>query len=203
MCTSGPPRRTLYWRFIQYSQVYFLFYVGSVCCIPVLEVAAFLLFSPHHCIQPSTIVLNALLFTLYKLPLNNYSPFKHTLHTGRKAKEFGTAKLVGNLYRGEFDGYGVMTYRDGSVYMGDWKHSLKEGWGMYRGSEGSEYVGAFKQGLRHGWGVLSNANGDEYVGEFFVCWLCFVVLCCVLLCVELGVYCECDCECVDVLLFVG
>ena len=95
--------------------------------------------------------------------------------TGRKIKDFGSARLVGNVFRGLFDGYGVMTYGDGSMYMGDWKLSKREGWGMYRSSDGTEYMGMYKEGVRHGWGVQTNSNGDEYVGKSFL--LIFFALC--------------------------
>lgn len=84
--------------------------------------------------------------------------------TGHRSKAFGTAKLVGNVLRGEFDGYGVMTWRNGATYMGDWAQSRRNGWGLFRHPDGSEYLGCFKDGVRHGWGVQINANGDEYIG---------------------------------------
>ena len=90
----------------------------------------------------------------------------YPIMTGRKSKDFGTAKLVGNVYRGEFDGYGVMTWRNGSTYIGDWKHSKRDGWGVCRDSEGNEYIGCFKEGVRQGWGVQTNSNGDEYIGKY-------------------------------------
>jgi hypothetical protein len=79
--------------------------------------------------------------------------------------------ISGNVADDQFNGYAVMTWRDGSTYWGDWQDGLRHGVGIHRTGysspcgEGIEYVGAYKAGRRHGWGMLTNANGDEYLGE--------------------------------------
>lgn len=84
----------------------------------------------------------------------------------------GGAVISGNVARDQFSGYAVMTWRDGSTYMGDWAAGQRHGFGIHRSGAdsksgpGLEYVGCYKDGKRHGWGLLSNANGDEYVGEW-------------------------------------
>jgi len=88
--------------------------------------------------------------------------------TGRKIKEYGKsdAKFFGNVLKGIMSGYGVITWRNGSTYMGDWEDNKKHGWGIFRSMDGTEYVGSFREGVRSGWGIMSNANGDEYIGEW-------------------------------------
>jgi hypothetical protein len=115
----------------------------------------------HVYIRPST---QAIILSVYPV------------QTGRRTKDFGTARLTGNVRRGEFDGYGVMTWRNGAMYMGDWARSKRNGWGLFRHPDGGEYMGCFKNGVRHGWGVQINANGDEYMGEWFVYRTCCVAV---------------------------
>jgi radial spoke head protein 1 len=39
------------------------------------------------------------------------------------------------------EGYGTMTYSDGSIYMGQWKKDMKEGYGIYKCPNGAVYYG--------------------------------------------------------------
>ncbi len=84
----------------------------------------------------------------------------------------GGAVISGNVAQDQFSGYAVMTWRDGSTYLGDWAGGRRDGFGIFRSGvdsmsgPGLEYVGCYKDGKRHGWGLLCNANGDEYLGEW-------------------------------------
>lgn len=47
---------------------------------------------------------------------------------------------------GKFNGYGVMRWPNGSIYVGDWKDNLRHGEGIYVDKYGAEYVGGFVEG---------------------------------------------------------
>lgn len=106
-------------------------------------------------------------------------------------------KYRGSLatYRGQFDnkekdGYGIMIYKDGSIYEGDWKRDRRDGYGRYVSAEGDLYLGDWvkdiregkgislsldfsfydgdwKNDMRHGVGKESYSEGSVYKGEFF------------------------------------
>lgn len=37
-------------------------------------------------------------------------------------------KYAGQFYNGEMHGRGVMEYKDGAVYEGDWSRNVRQGW---------------------------------------------------------------------------
>jgi len=76
------------------------------------------------------------------------------------------AKIEGQVEGGDFNGYGTMTWPEGSVYVGDWCNGSREGWGIFTTRGGIQYVGNWKSSLRHGFGVATHPNGEEYVGEW-------------------------------------
>jgi hypothetical protein len=81
----------------------------------------------------------------------------------------GGAVMKGKVNREkEYDGLGVLSWRDGSSYVGFWKHDKRNGFGIYRSPEGIEYAGMWREGIRHGFGSLRHPNGEEYVGEWEV-----------------------------------
>lgn len=55
-----------------------------------------------------------------------------------------------NLKSGK-DGY--MKYKDGSIYIGEWKSNKRDGYGKMIYSNGDIYEGNWEQGLKHGEGV--------------------------------------------------
>ena len=50
------------------------------------------------------------------------------------------------------EGKGVMLYRSGRVYEGDWKGELRHGRGYEKYANGNVYIGAFGSGKAHGHG---------------------------------------------------
>jgi hypothetical protein len=78
-------------------------------------------------------------------------------------------------YFGEVDdknrphGYGIKTYSDGSIYLGDWfegvRHSVKNKASWSR-NDGLQYDGTWLNDLKHGSGVLRYPDGSVYRGEF-------------------------------------
>lgn len=75
-------------------------------------------------------------------------------------------------YRGDFHktyhrhGKGVMTYRNGDVYEGEWVSNRRNGNGTMRYASGERYQGQWKDDERHGTGVSQMANGAVYRGTF-------------------------------------
>lgn len=74
-------------------------------------------------------------------------------------------------YDGEIDenglcsGNGTFTYKNGDVYVGEWKGGVRHGKGKMTYSDGY-YDGEWKNGVRDGYGVDSFANGFRYEGQF-------------------------------------
>lgn len=78
----------------------------------------------------------------------------------------------GELVNGKISGIGILTNSVGKYY-GEVKESAstyaflpQNGIGMSAFSNGTEYYGNYQNGLYHGIGILSLANGDKYEGEF-------------------------------------
>lgn len=91
----------------------------------------------------------------------------YPIEEGQKSKVLPSGAIIdGNLKNNHLSGYGVMTWRNGSTYLGDWEKDLRHGFGIYRTLYGTEYSGGWSEGKRHGFGVYVNELGEEYVGEW-------------------------------------
>jgi len=64
------------------------------------------------------------------------------------------------------DGIGLIEYKDGDTYEGEWRNSEFHGQGTYKYANGENYIGEFKGGKRDGQGTYTFANGERDVGEF-------------------------------------
>ncbi len=78
----------------------------------------------------------------------------------------------GTVYEGEFrfgepEGYGTMTWADGSSYEGEFREGVRHGKGIQKNDDESVYKGDFVDGFMHGQGAYHFACGHEYVGEFY------------------------------------
>lgn len=65
-----------------------------------------------------------------------------------------------------FNGEGIYTYQDGSMYEGTFAKGLTHGFGAWCFPNGDKYVGEFKENYQHGSGVVYHVNGDQTVGEW-------------------------------------
>ena len=82
----------------------------------------------------------------------------------------------GDMYLGEFkndklDGQGTYTFGansqwPGDKYIGEYKNSKRDGQGTYTFADGEEYIGQYKNGIRDGQGTYTFADGEKYVGEY-------------------------------------
>ena len=68
---------------------------------------------------------------------------------------------------GRRHGYGVMHFRIGDVYQGQWVHDFQDGRGVYyNAKERSVLMGEFRYGYAHGHGVKCYQDGSMYTGNF-------------------------------------
>ena len=65
-----------------------------------------------------------------------------------------------------YEGLGVHTYADGSVYAGDWRAGRRAGWGVFTTPDGCRYAGRWRADKQEGLGVASYPSGNRYEGEF-------------------------------------
>jgi len=61
---------------------------------------------------------------------------------------------------------GIMSYADGSKYVGEFKYGKINGLGTMSYADGSKYVGEFKDSYMSGRGTMIYADGSKYVGGF-------------------------------------
>jgi len=62
--------------------------------------------------------------------------------------------------------HGVVKYKSGSKYDGEWVDNKRHGQGTYYYAKGNKYIGSWLDGKRNGRGTFMFANGDQYVGDF-------------------------------------
>ncbi|MCY4129390.1 MAG: hypothetical protein OXG15_09155 [Gammaproteobacteria bacterium] len=73
----------------------------------------------------------------------------------------------GPLVNGLREGFGKLTYADGSVYEGEFANNLPSGNDeILSFADGRRYQGTFIEGQMQGYGTLEWPNGDVYVGTF-------------------------------------
>jgi hypothetical protein len=63
-------------------------------------------------------------------------------------------------------GKGAYTWKDGSLYKGEWKNSMRHGFGTYTWPGGKKYQGHWQQNVQSGKGKMLWANGDTYDGDW-------------------------------------
>ncbi len=81
--------------------------------------------------------------------------------------EKGTHPIYnGEVEDGKPNGIGILIYKDGRKYVGNWKNGKWNGKGKYSFNDGFGYEGEWKNGVENGIGILTYSNGDKYEGEF-------------------------------------
>ena len=73
---------------------------------------------------------------------------------------------IGEFKNGKYSGQGTMNFADGGIYKGKWKNNQLNGHGTYIYPNGTTYTGEFKNSLKNGQGIYTFANGDVYSGEW-------------------------------------
>ena len=81
--------------------------------------------------------------------------------------EKGTHPIYkGDVENGKPNGLGVITFPDGSKFVGEHKDGGKNGQGIFTFSWGGKYVGEYKNGKQNGQGTETYPSGSKYVGEY-------------------------------------
>ena len=87
--------------------------------------------------------------------------------------EKGTHPIYkGDVENGKPNGLGVITFLDGSKFVGEYKDGEKNGQGIFTFSWGGKYEGEYKDGKQNGqgtytqYGSLLYPDGRKYVGEY-------------------------------------
>ena len=76
------------------------------------------------------------------------------------------SKYIGEFKDGKFSEQGTFTYKDGTTYFGEFVEGKFNGQGTHTTMDGKKYVGEWKDNLRHGKGIFTNQLGETYEGEF-------------------------------------
>lgn len=70
----------------------------------------------------------------------------------------------GQLKSSQKSGFGMLTWHDGSWYIGSWQDNDINGWGILSLRQGGEFAGCFKNNKLNGYGKCDFPNGDRYIG---------------------------------------
>lgn len=92
-------------------------------------------------------------------------------------KPHGSGKMVfaktdirksytGQWKNGDFDGEGILLYKNGDSYSGEFKDGMPHGIGKYMDAEGTYYQGSWEHGMRSGQGQLYANQKLVFAG----CW---------------------------------
>ena len=89
----------------------------------------------------------------------------------KKENGYGTltwndgSKHVGQYRDGKADGYGILTFSNGDKYKGQYKDNEENGFGTYTFASGSVYAGQHKDGSPNGYGTYNLINGEKFIGQ--------------------------------------
>jgi hypothetical protein len=78
---------------------------------------------------------------------------------GHNGAEYEEATYEGNFKAGKREGFGIMTWADGSLYKGVWKNDMRHDGEMIM-SNGNIYRGGFKDDKFSGQGMLLNGRDN-------------------------------------------
>ena len=73
--------------------------------------------------------------------------------------------IQGIFENGTLNGYGVITYSNGSIYEGEIRNNNANGYGKFVGSAGYKNLGYWKDGVESGRSITIYKSGDCYIGE--------------------------------------
>ena len=79
---------------------------------------------------------------------------------------FKDCQFFGEFNAGQLQGKGIMVYKSGRFYEGDFYQNAPEGYGEEVFENGDSYHGKYKKGFKVGFGVYTYYNSDIYKGEF-------------------------------------
>ena len=64
------------------------------------------------------------------------------------------------------DGYGVLRWRDGKKYEGNFVNDKREGQGTFIWADGRKFIGDWKAGKQHGVGTYISKDGVQRQGQW-------------------------------------
>lgn len=70
-------------------------------------------------------------------------------------------RYAGDLSEGVRHGKGILKFRNGAEYDGQWARGRMDGYGSYLWPDAKIYKGTWESGLRHGEGTLSFPSGER------------------------------------------
>jgi len=76
----------------------------------------------------------------------------------------GDIKYYGELVANYRHGKGLQIWRDGAIYMGQWKYHKADGIGKFKHSDADTYIGDFYNDRAYGYGIYKHTNGAVYEG---------------------------------------
>lgn len=128
------------------------------------------------------ILLNVLGDVLYtEMPMLNLSfefnrpkyirdkDFFNEIYDGVVSSGFDSyyARIDGKSIEGNtINGVGSFQFRNGDVYIGEWKEGAANGKGEYKYADGRIYKGEFSEGAAEGAGLYIDASGYVYEGQY-------------------------------------
>ena len=75
-------------------------------------------------------------------------------------------KYLGNFENGKKSKLGIYYFKNGAKYKGQWENNKLNGYGIYYYANGTIYEGYFKDNKRNGSGILTTSNGDIYESQW-------------------------------------
>lgn len=75
-------------------------------------------------------------------------------------------KYAGQFKNGRIHGPGILTYKDGSKYIGNWDNQQRSGEGRMIFANRNEYLGMFSDNQINGEGTMKYTNGNVYKGQW-------------------------------------
>jgi len=69
-------------------------------------------------------------------------------------------KYEGEFYENQFEGKGVLSFKNGQKYDGEFKNGKKEGHGTMQFQNGNKYIGSWKEDQQNGMGVYFDAKSS-------------------------------------------
>lgn len=80
--------------------------------------------------------------------------------------DLGTKNYEGEWINGKRDGFGVLKWKDGSIFKGFFVNDMANGLGKQHHKQGETYVGEWVNDRAEGIGHFTNTNGCTYQGEW-------------------------------------
>jgi len=76
------------------------------------------------------------------------------------------SRYEGYVKNGKKHGQGVLSFKNGDKYVGQWHADKKHGQGTYIYADGEKYVGQWENGNMHGEGTSFFTSGNKFTGQW-------------------------------------